>query len=136
LISAVDNELLFDVDQYGEHSDGRSLELRGDEPLTLITKKQSNNATWTMVKQGTSTEECNKILDGITRVGHRRGDTLYKSPQFPDYILKRYHYFITLYILKYNHTSIIELEYPLVYTIYTKQGIAIPLSLMLLSLLN
>jgi hypothetical protein len=98
LISAVNNELFFNLDQYGEHSNGRSNEERGVESLVVVAKKQSNKFTWTIVQQGLSKEECYKILDGLTTVGQIRGNSIYKSPQFPNYILKRYHYVIMRYI--------------------------------------
>jgi hypothetical protein len=89
LIRAASNELLFEVDQYGHHSDGRSDEERGDEPLTVIKKKQSNNSTWTILQQGMSTEECGEILDGFQHSGNCGGGTAFKSPQYPEYTIKR-----------------------------------------------
>jgi hypothetical protein len=133
LISAVDNKHLVDVDQYGEHSDGRSNEVRGDAPLTVVDKKYSNNYTWTIVQQGVSKEGCDEILDGFTKAGYNGTGYIYKSPQFPDYRMKRCHYFI-LRCVFLTISQTIELQYLLVYSIYTEQGIAISLPLLLLSL--
>jgi hypothetical protein len=88
LIRADSNEFLFDVDQYGHHSDGRSDEERGDEPLTVIEKKQSNKSTWTILQQGLSKEECREILDGFRQTGFG-AMFIFKSPQYPDYIIKK-----------------------------------------------
>jgi hypothetical protein len=95
LIRADSNELLFDVDQYGHHSDDRSDEERGDDPLTVIKKKQSNKLTWTILQQGISKEECREILDGFQQTGHHGRKGLipsfynHKSPQYPDYGIKK-----------------------------------------------
>jgi hypothetical protein len=86
LVRADSNELLVNVDQYGEHSDGRTNEQRGDEPLIVVNKKKPNNSIWTMVQQGMSLEECKKILDGYTAAA---GASIYKSPLYPDYAMKR-----------------------------------------------
>jgi hypothetical protein len=95
LIRASSNELLFDVDQYGHHSDGRSNEERGDEALIVIQKKQSYTSTWTILQQGISREECKVILDGFQLKGYtgKRGSTppflKYESPLYPDYSIKK-----------------------------------------------
>jgi hypothetical protein len=94
LIRADSNELLYDVDQYGHHSDGRSDEERGDDPLTVIKKKQSNKFTWTILQQGISEEQCREILDGFQQTGKIGGGSIpyyykYESPQYPDYSIKK-----------------------------------------------
>jgi hypothetical protein len=88
LIRADSNELLFDVDQYGHHSDGRSDEERGDKPLTIIKKKHSNYSTWTILQRGVSREDCKELLDGFQRTGRGCYDT-YQSPQYPEYSIKK-----------------------------------------------
>jgi hypothetical protein len=94
LIRSASDELLFDVDQYGHHSDGRSDEERGDDPLTVIKKKQSNNSTWTLLQRGVSKQKCNEILDEFQQTGHCGGGLIppylkYESPQYPDYNIKK-----------------------------------------------
>jgi hypothetical protein len=89
LIRADSNELLFDVDQYGHHSDGRSDEERGDDPLTVIEKGRSNKSTWTILQQGISKEECREVLDGFQKTGQSHGSRIYQSPQYPDYSIKK-----------------------------------------------
>jgi hypothetical protein len=77
------------VDQYGHHSDGRSDEVRGDEPLAVIEKKQSNRYTWTILQQGITLEDCKEILDGFQRTAENSGIVTYKSPQYPEYSIKK-----------------------------------------------
>jgi hypothetical protein len=135
LISAVGYELLINVDQYGKHSDGRCKQERGDEPLIVVNKKKSNTATWTIVQQGISLGECNAIVDRFTFFQNNGTGYIYKSPQFPDYIMRRYHYFI-MRCVYLTLSQTIEFEYLVEYTMYTKQGTAILLPLLPLSLLN
>jgi hypothetical protein len=94
LIRANDDGLTFDVGQHGEHSDGRSIEERGDEPLAVIRKRQANKSTWTLLQQGTTSYRCDQILVGFSIAwngsnGLGRPIYLYKSPLFPDYVIKR-----------------------------------------------
>jgi hypothetical protein len=88
LIRAVSNELLFDVDQYGEHSDGRSIKERGNEPLAVIKKCMPNRYSWRTLQRGICKEECNRILVEFTRTSNKYS-YYYTSPRFPDYIIRR-----------------------------------------------
>jgi hypothetical protein len=96
LISAVDNDLLVNVDQYGEHSDGRSDEERGNEPLIIVKKKMSNFAGWTILMKRISLQKSHQILHGYEPSSNA---TTFTSSAFPDHKLLRYYYFIMLYIL-------------------------------------
>ena len=86
---SIDNGDFSDVDQYGEHSDGRSDKKRGDKPLIVIKKKKSNNYIWKLIFKGISSKVARGLLEGFETTKCHTA-TIFKSPQFPDYAIKRY----------------------------------------------